>query len=333
VISNGGLYKNEWGEQENLFSILKRAGINTIRIRLWHNPVEFHPWNGGYLDRETVTEIAALAVANQMDWMLDFHYSDTWADPGNQQKPEAWKNLTFEQLVDELYTYTCETLQHFNALNLTPRYVQLGNEINNGMLWEDGKIYQNGTTNFTPLITLLQSAAKAVRDHAPSSRILLHLASGNDAQQFYQFFLTMLIHGVDFDIIAASFYSYWNGRLSSLKANFEQLAIHFEKDVLLVEFAQAYTLKPNPNGTNIYGPVQEEESFYPATVAGQASMVYDALKLMVEVPSNRGLGVVYWEPAWIPLPTQSNFTSWANQTFFTYDGQVIPSLYTFQAVK
>jgi arabinogalactan endo-1,4-beta-galactosidase len=312
---------------------LKRAGINTIRIRLWHNPREFHPWNGGFLDLETVTTIASIADAYEMDWMLDFHYSDTWADPGHQQKPDAWKDFPFDALVNTLYDYTSETLTHFKNLNLLPRYVQVGNEINNGMLWDEGKIYHNGTANFTPLITLLESAIKAVRDVSPTSRILLHLASGNDAQQFYQFFLNMLVNGVDFDIIAASFYSYWNGALSTLKANFEQLAIHFEKDLLLVEFSQAYTLKPNPYGTNIYGPQQDESSSYPATITGQSLMIYETLKLMTEVPSNRGLGVVYWEPAWVPLSHHDDFTSWANQTFFTYEGQVIPSLYMFQAVK
>lgn len=333
VIQKGGVYLNERGEEEHLFSILKSVGINTIRIRLWHNPRDFHPWKGGYLDLETVTEIATLANQYEMDWMLDFHYSDTWADPGHQQKPDAWKDLSFDDLVTTLYDYTADTLNHFKNLNLLPRYVQIGNEINNGMLWDDGKIYQNGTTNFTPITTLLKSAIRAVRDVSPTSRILLHLASGNDAQQFYQFFLNMLVHQVDFDIIAASFYSFWNGELSALKANFEQLAIHFEKDLLLVEFSQAFTLKDNPNGTNIYGPLEDEASDYEASIMGQASMVYDTLKLMTEVPSNLGLGVVYWEPAWLPIETEDNFSSWANQGFFTYEGRAIPSLNMFHAVK
>lgn len=139
--------------------------------------------------------------------------------------------------------------------------------------------------------------------------------------------------GLAVDIIAASYYSYWNGSLNNVAENFQQLAIQFEMDILLMETAQAYTLKPNPDGINIYGPDQEKESIYPATIAGQAQLVYDALKMMTEVPNQRGLGVIYWEPAWIPIDGENNFTSWANQTFFTYEGRVVPSLYTFNAVK
>lgn len=333
VILQGGVFYNEFGDEEHLFSILKRAGINLIRVRLWVNPREFHPWNGGYLDLETVTRLAHIAQAYDMQWLLDYHYSDTWADPGNQIKPDAWNDLSFDDLVDQVYTYTRETMQHFIQQGVEPDFVQIGNEINNGMLWDDGKIYQNNQTNFAPLIRLLKAGVQAVRETSPSARIILHLASGDDANQFYQFFLNMLVAGVDFDIIAASFYSYWNGTLDAVAANFYQLALQFEKDILLVETSQAYTLKPNPWGINIYGPDQNALSHYPATIAGQASLVYDALKMMTEIPNAKGLGVVYWEPAWIPIANNQGFTSWANQTFFTYEGRVVPSLFTFNAVK
>lgn len=333
VMLQGGQYVNEYGDEEHLFSILKRAGINLIRLRLWVNPREYHPWNGGYLDLDTVTRLATIAQSYGMKWLLDYHYSDTWADPGNQHKPNAWKDLSFDALVERVYTYTDETMAHFITHDVVPDYVQIGNEINNGMLWDDGKIYQNNQTNFAPLIRLLKAGIQAVRERSPSTRIMLHLASGDDAQQFYQFFLNVLSQGVDIDIIAASFYSYWNGSLTDVAENFYQLAIQFEKDLLLVETSQAYTLKPNPWGTNIYGPDQDANSFYPATIAGQASLVYDALKMMTEVPHQKGLGVVYWEPAWIPIANQDGFTSWANQTFFTYEGRVVPSLFTFNAVK
>ncbi len=333
VILQGGQYLNEYGENEPLFSILKRSGINLIRLRLWHDPITYHPWNGGYLDLDTVTRIATIAKSYGMKWLLDFHYSDTWADPGNQTKPHAWEDLSFHDLVETLSEYTLETMEHFDRLGLTPDYVQIGNEINNGMLWDDGKIYQDGQTNFSPLIQLLKAGVNAVRSISPATKIMIHLASSNDATQFYQFFLTILAAGVDFDIIAGSYYSYWNGPLEAVKANFDQLSIQFEKDILLVETAHAFTLKANPNGTNIYGPTQNQDSSYPATIAGQSQLVYDTLVMMTEVSSGRGLGVVYWEPAWIPIEGKDDFTSWANQTFFTYDGQVIPSLFTFNAVK
>lgn len=333
VILQGGQYLNEYGEEEHLFSILKRAGINLIRIRLWHDPVAYHPWNGGYLDLPTVTRIATMAKDYGMQWLLDFHYSDTWSDPGNQTKPNAWKDLTFSQLVSALSVYTIDTMTHFLDLDLTPDYVQIGNEINNGMLWDDGKIYANNQTNFSPLIQLLKAAVEGIRSTSPETKIIIHLASANDATQFYQFFLTILSAGVDLDIIAGSYYSYWNGSMDNVQANFDQLSIQFEKDILLLETAQAFTLKPNPNGINIYGPTQNQSSAYPATIAGQSQLVYDALVMMTEISDGRGLGMVYWEPAWIPIQGVDGFTSWANQTFFTYEGQVIPSLFTFNAVK
>ena len=333
VILQGGRYLNEYGESEHLFSILKRAGINLIRLRLWHDPINYHPWNGGYLDLETVTRIATIAKEYGMTWLLDFHYSDTWADPGNQNKPNAWKDLSFTNLVEALRNYTFETMSHFIDLDLTPDYVQIGNEINNGMLWNDGKVYQNNQTNFTPLIQLLKGGVEAVRSTSSTTKIIIHLASSNDHVQFYNFFLAILSAGVDLDIIAGSYYSYWNGSLEEVKDNFNQLSIQFEKDILLVETAQAFTLKPNPHGINIYGPTQNLASTYPATIAGQSQLVYDTLTMMTDIAGGRGLGMVYWEPAWIPIEGIPNFTSWANQTFFTYEGQVIPSLFTFNAVK
>jgi arabinogalactan endo-1,4-beta-galactosidase len=333
VIAKGGEFFNEYGESEHLFSIFKRAGINLIRIRLWNDPVNFHPWNGGYLDLQTVTRIATIAKSYGMKWLLDFHYSDTWADPGNQTKPNAWKDLSFANLVNALGDYTFATMTHFINLGLTPDYVQIGNEINNGMLWNDGKIYQNNQTNFTPLIQLLKAGVAAVRSTSLTTKIIIHLASSEDQVQFYNFFLTILSAGVDLDIIAGSYYSYWNGSLLEVKENFNQLSIQFEKDILLVETAQAFTLKPNPNGINIYGPTQNLASGYPATIAGQSQLVYDALAMMTDIAGGRGLGMVYWEPAWIPIQGENNFTSWANQTFFTYEGQVIPSLFTFNDVK
>ena len=333
VILQGGEFFNEYGESEHLFSILKRAGINLVRIRLWHNPRQFHPWNGGYLDLETVTRLATIAKHFNMKWLLNYHYSDTWADPGNQLKPDAWKHLDFPNLVEAVHDYTLETMQHFINADVTPDYVQIGNEINNGMLWEEGKIFSNNQTNYSNIIALLNAGISAVKKTSSTAKIIIHLASGNDAFQFYNFFLNILSAGLAVDIIAASYYSYWNGSLNNVAENFQQLAIQFEMDILLMETAQAYTLKPNPDGINIYGPDQEKESIYPATIAGQAQLVYDALKMMTEVHNQRGLGVIYWEPAWIPIDGENNFTSWANQTFFTYEGRVVPSLYTFNAVK
>jgi arabinogalactan endo-1,4-beta-galactosidase len=279
--------------------------------------VNYHPWNGGYLDLETVTRIANIAKSYGMKWLLDFHYSDTWADPGNQLKPNAWKDLSFANLVDALFNYTFETMTHFNNLGLTPDYVQIGNEINNGMLWNDGKIYQNNQTNFVPLIQLLKAGVGAVRLASSSTKIIIHLASAEDQVQFFNFFLAILSGGVDLDIIAGSYYSYWNGPLEEVQQNFNQLSIQFEKDILLVETAQAFTLKPNPNGINIYGPAQNLESSYPATIKGQSQLVYVTLIMMTEITGGRGLGMVYWEPAFIPIQGVNHFTSWANQTFFT----------------
>jgi arabinogalactan endo-1,4-beta-galactosidase len=333
VITKGGVFYNEFGKEEHLFSILKRAGINLVRIRLWHNPREFHPWNGGYLDLDTVTRLATIAKSYNMKWLLDYHYSDTWADPGHQQKPDAWKDLNFESLVETVYDYTHETMTHFSDHLVVPDYVQIGNEINNGMLWDDGKIYQHQSTNFDHISQLLDAGLNAVNDVSPTTKTILHLASGNDHQQFYTFFLNTLSRGLDVDIIAASYYSYWNGDLSDVADNFYQLAIQFEKDLLLVEIAHAFTLKPNPSGTNIYGPAQHEKATYPTSIQGQSMLLHDVLTMITQVPNALGLGVVYWEPAWIPIADEQGFTSWANQTFFTYEGQVLPSLFTFNTVK
>src|SRR5699024_4345344 len=165
---------NDLGEQQDLFQILKSKGVNSIRLRVWVNPAD------GYCGLEDVIKKAKRVSQNDMRLMLDFHYSDSWADPGQQTKPAAWTSLDFLDLKQTLYDYTFSVLDTLKDLGITPEWVQVGNETNDGMLWEDGRA-SNNMKNFAALITSGYNAVKAVDS---SIKVIVHLSNGYDNSMY-----------------------------------------------------------------------------------------------------------------------------------------------------
>ncbi|HEX9972476.1 MAG TPA: glycosyl hydrolase 53 family protein, partial [bacterium] len=215
VEDNGGIYK-EAGIQKGPLQIFKDHGFNYIRLKLWHTPDE------NYNNLEKVRYMAERIKQSGLKFLLDFHYSDTWADPGHQKKPTAWENISFEALKDSVYEYSQKVIQALNNQGTIPDMVQLGNEINSGLLWNDGRIGGTYNSNWANFAALLNEGIRGVHESCESGdsiKIMIHIANAANNSGCRWFFDNLIANGVDFDIIGLSFYPWWHGTLSQVKSN------------------------------------------------------------------------------------------------------------------
>jgi len=330
--AGGKYYEN--GVERDLLAILKDNGVNYVRLRLWNNPVQAD----GYNDKAHTVAMAKRVKAAGLKLLLDFHYSDFWADPGSQVKPEAWKNLSFTELNDAVYAYTAEVMSSLKAENAYPDMVQIGNEINPGMLLPEGAI-----SNYNKLAQLLGNGIKAVRDTTPAGhevKIMIHLAEGGDNEKFRSFFDEMKVRNVDYDVIGLSFYPYWHGTFKQLKDNLNDLAVRFGKELIVVETAHPYTLEDGDGWGDIAKAADAEKAGFPATPQGQADSFTMVMNTVAHTTGGKGVGAFYWEPAWIPVPKDENGdyqagwktkegNAWDNQAMFDFKGNALSSLKAF----
>ena len=328
------------GVEKDLFQILKDHGINWIRLRVWNDPRDENgnPLGGGNCDYLKMTEIAKRAKKYGMKVLLDFHYSDWWADPGKQYKPKEWDHLHEELLERAVYSYTKLVLNHMRRNGALPDMVQVGNEVNNGFLWPDGMIAGKDAGGFDGFTKLLKAAIRAVREVDPDIKVVIHLAEGGNNSLFRWFFDEITRRGVDFDVIGVSYYPYWHGTLEDLKNNLYDIAKRYDKDVLVVETAYAWTLEDGDGYPNIFsGEEMELTGGYRATVQGQATFLRDLIEVVNSVPNGHGLGIFYWEGDWIPVKGAGWKTGegnpWENQAMFDFNGNALPSLDVFRLVK
>ncbi len=222
------------GTQKDAIQILKDHGFNYIRLRIFNNPKSDSGYSKkGYCDLENTKKMALRIKAAGMGFLLDFHYSDTWADPGKQYKPAAWKNLTKQQLCDSIAAFTKLTLLALKKQGTLPNMVQVGNEINHGILWPDGKV-----RNLDTLAGFLKAGIKAVKEVDPRIRVMLHIACGGQNAESRYFLDNMLARGVNFDIIGESYYPEWHGTPDSLKKNLLDLSSRYKQDVMVAEYSQ-----------------------------------------------------------------------------------------------
>ena len=263
-------YDND-GVEKNCFQLLKDRGINTIRLRVWVNPSS-DKVNGHCNKDETVT--MALRAKNMgMRVMIDFHYSDSWADPSKQNKPVAWVNHDFAELQNDVYNHTFEVLTALNTVGVTPEWVQIGNEIPGGILWPEGN-----SSNFSQLAQLLNKGYDACKAVNPSIKVIVHLDEGNNNAKFRWFFDNAMTYHVKYDVIGMSYYPYWLNTdytvtIQNLGANLKDMASRYNKEVMVVEVGGDYTLIQNTH-----------------------DMLAAVINEVKNVPNNKGLGVIYWEP-------------------------------------
>jgi arabinogalactan endo-1,4-beta-galactosidase len=325
----GGSYRDVDGGARDLFELLAARGVNTARLRLWVDPYDEHgqPYLGGTNDLATTTALALRARDAGLDVLLDLHYSDFWTDPKKQSTPKAWRGLTGQALADRVHDYTAGVLDHLAAEGVAPTIVQVGNEITNGMLWPEGRTarYDDRARRFEPvdegaddvLARLLHAGTRAVRGSS-DARTLLHLDFGGANDLYRGWFDRITDRDVDFDVIGLSYYPFWHGTLADLGANLDDISVRYAKDVLVVETAYGFTCDGPQEDFQIFSAELAQAGGYPASVDGQVAFLSDLGATVAAVPAGRGLGVVYWEPAWLPV----RGTSWASPAGMAYGDDV-----------
>ena len=339
---NGTKFYDNGIEQDGL-TILKNHGVNWIRVRIWNNPYVVGPEGvgGGNTDEAKAIEMAKRAKALGMKVLVDFHYSDFWVDPGQQKKPDAWKNDSGDKLVDDVYAYTAKVMQDFNAQGVTPDMVQVGNELNNGMLWPEAQLTEDNPNGYKFLAKLLNAGLQAVHDNDKDNKVktMIHLA-GVDVNLYHTFFDNIIVKNKvnDFDIIGMSFYPFWHGTMDDLKNTMNDVSAKYNKDVIAVETAFGYTLEDADFEKNNFGTNEEKVGGYKATVQGQATGLRDVMATVASVNDNRGLGIFYWAPDWVineKVGWKSNGggNGWDNLTLFDTKGNALESMDTFNLVS
>ncbi|MFH1121511.1 MAG: glycosyl hydrolase 53 family protein [Bacteroidota bacterium] len=305
----GVVFYNRGGQAEGMLKTLKDAGMNTVRIRLWKNPATPR---SGFAE---VKAFAAKVRSTGLKVWLTVHYSDTWADPGSQSIPAAWANLGYYSVKDSLYAYTAMIVNEIN-----PDYIQIGNEINNGMLWPQGNL-----TYLPNLKGFLESGAKAVRDNSSTCKIIIHYAGFAEAAVFYS-----QIAGVDFDIIGLSYYPMWHGKnLGMLETTLDSLSQKFDKEVLIAETAYPFTLGWNDWTNNVVGLEEQLVDGYPATPAGQKAFLQEIRR--ISAVTEKSIGFAYWGGEWVAYKgiQATDGSSYENQAFYDFDLMALPVIDAF----
>ncbi len=294
--SSGVKYYDFDGTERDLFAILAENGVNTIRVRIWNDPYDKNGngYGGGNCDIETACVIGRRAAENGMNLLVDFHYSDFWADPGKQSAPKAWRGMTPEEKNRALASFTKESLRKLLDAGASISLVQIGNETNGGLA---------GETEWSAVCSLMQAGAEAVREVCPGTLVAVHFTDPQREGSCAWYAETLARYGVDYDVFASSYYPYWHGTLENLSSVLSDIARTYGKKVLVAETSYAFT----PEDSDFFGNTVSGESPvrrpYPYTVQGQADSVRDVIDAVVR--TENGIGVCYWEGAWISVGTGS----------------------------
>ena len=230
-----GIKFTDNGVQKDAILILKDHGFNYIRLRIFNDPAADSGYSPhqGFCDLEHTKQMAKRIKAADMKFLLDFHYSDTWADPGKQFKPAAWKDLNIFLLAQAVHDYTVQVLTALQQQNTLPDMVQVGNEINHGILWPDGNVNQ---INY--LASLLSAGTKAVREVDPKIKVMLHIACGGQNEESRALLDSMIDRNISFDVIGQSYYPKWHGTIADLQNNLNDLSKRFKQDIIVVEYSE-----------------------------------------------------------------------------------------------
>ena len=308
IEAEGFVFTDADGNQKDALEILHEAGLNIVRLKVWNNPT-----GDGSL-QELIPFVSRLRDL-ELQIMLTFHYSDTWADPGSQDLPDQWANLDFDVLCDSVEAMTFKTVQ-----KLPPDYVQIGNEINHGLMHPHG--LRDGDGEFQKLLQAGCAGAKA----ADSTVItILHYAGYSNAKSFYQ-----TVDSVDYDWIGLSYYPKWHGTdVAVLSATCFELQDTFHRPVALVETSYPFTLNWNDWTNNHIGDTSQLHPDYPATKEGQRAFIA-SLRALTD---SLGTGLVYWGGELVAYkgPQAQDGSPYENQALFDFTGKAVPALYELGA--
>lgn len=321
----GGVFRDDAGARDAL-TILRAHGANVFRLRLFLAP------NGQEVQVNDLPYTIALGRRVKLagaKLMLDFHFSDTWADPAHQTMPAAWQSLGMDSLEKRVESYSADVIGQMKSAGALPDIVQVGNEIDAGMLWPLGRVSGSGydtPAQWDQFARLLKAAIRGVRGAAApgdSVRILLHYSQGGSTGGTQWFFDRMTSYGVPFDIIGLSYYPWWHGTMSALTANLAATAQRYGRDLMVVE-----TSYPWRTGGWEDLATNRAAMTWAVSPQGQARFVADLLDAVANTPSGHGLGVVWWYPEAIQVP---GVFVWGGGSLSLFDagGNVLPAANAF----
>lgn len=287
------------GKEKDCLQLLKDRGMNSIRLRVWVNPNDDKA--SGHCSKDETVTMAVRAQKMGFRIMIDFHYSDSWADPAKQFKPKAWEKHSFPELLDDVYNHTFDVISALKKVGVTPEWVQIGNEIPGGMLWPDGS-----TNHWDQLGQLLNKGYDAVKAVDKNIKVIVHVDEGNNNAKFRTFFDNATKQKVRYDVIGLSYYPFWIKKdytevIADLEFNLNDMVKRYGKEVMIVE---------------IGGEDDKVENTY--------QLLSTAIKAVKNVPNNKGIGVLYWEPQGARSWSHYNLSAWQA------DGKPSPALDAFK---
>ena len=301
---SGVKYYDHDGNEKDLLLILAENGINYIRVRIWNDPYDSkgNGYGGGNNDVDTAIEIGKRATKYGMKLLVNFHYSDFWADPAKQMVPKAWKDMDIETKADALYNFTKDSLKKIKDAGVDVGMVQIGNETNGKLCGENiwGQFY-----------LLFDAGSRACREVLPNALIAVHFANPEKTTNYESYASKLNYYGIDYDVFASSYYPYWHGTLDNLSNVLSGIATKYNKKVMVAETSYAYTSQDTDFFGNTISDGGTITKNYPFTVQGQANLVRDVVDTIVH--TTNGIGVFYWEGAWITVGNNSydeNFIKW-----------------------
>ncbi len=312
------------GTPMDVLELAKKYGVNSIRLRLWNEPENF-PESGGYCNLRYTMDMARRIKAQGMSFMLDFHYSDWWADPGNQRKPKAWEHLKGEELERAVYSFTKETLEVLKAEGLLPDIVQIGNEIRSGLIFPDGEV-----PDYEGMVRLINAGIRGAREVAGAEelQVMIHLDQGGRYVLLKEWFDKAFTHGLaDFDLIGLSYYPFWHGSFQDLKDTLEKLLKDYHKPIMIVETAYAWRRSKD-------GFIDDDQiriAGVEATPEGQLKVLELVNRIVDSLPDGMGRGTYYWEPMCIPRPGKGGWDD--NMGLLDEDGKVNVGIKAFNYTR
>jgi len=323
VEAAGGKFFTSTGSVVDPILLMKISGISVGRIRVWVSPQV----GNGSINR--AIKLAKRLKQQGLEICLDFHLSDTWADPAHQSIPTSWSAESLTKLKKDVSAYVGDALQKFQLAKVAPQWVQLGNEISNGFLWPLGKIDSNSAEQWSSFVAIHQAATGALRKVAPKSKSILHLDCGGDADKLQWWLSTATQYRLtDYDVLGLSFYSQWHGSLAKLQRALTTAVNVSRKPVLIAETAYPWTVRKF--GSDVLDVEKSGLVSLPLTEAGQASYVQQLQSIVRSLPNNSGLGIWWWEGLSRQVKTSNGSVVWnggmGNATLVDSTGHPLKSL-------
>ena len=360
--AGGVRYYDHDGVEKDVYEILSENGINYIRVRIWNDPFDANGngYGGGNCDIENAIEIGKRATAYGMKLLVNFHYSDFWADPAKQMVPKIWKSMDVDEKSEALYAYTKDCLEKLINAGVDVGMVQIGNETNGAFCGESS----TALGGWKRITQLMSAGARAVREVCPEALVVVHFANPEKVTNYESYGKNLEYYGVDYDVFASSYYPFWHGTQENLAKVLSDIATKYDKKVMVAETSYAFTAEDTDFYGNTIGEGDGIVKDYPFTVQGQANLVRDVIDTVVNKTIG-GIGVFYWEGTWISAGGEGydenralwekNGSGWAsshaaeydpddagkwyggcavdNQAFFDADGHALESLKIFSLVK